>query len=78
MAEPPNNRLPGPADIMRARRGRTLAVIKGCPHAAAARQLVDYLLSPAVEAELKRLLRQSALVNTLADFCALIAQPPAQ
>jgi inward rectifier potassium channel len=29
MAEPPNNRLPGPADIVRARTGRTLAVIKG-------------------------------------------------
>ena len=30
----------------------TAAIIKGCPHPAAARRLVDYLLSPAVEANL--------------------------
>ena len=30
----------------------TLAIIRGCPHPAAARQLVDYLLSPEVEAML--------------------------
>lgn len=30
----------------------TLAVIKGCPHPDAARRLVDYVLSPAVEAKL--------------------------
>jgi iron(III) transport system substrate-binding protein len=30
----------------------TLAIIRGCPHPAAARQLVDYLLSPEVEATL--------------------------
>lgn len=30
----------------------TLAVIKGCPHPAEARRLVDYLLSPAVESRL--------------------------
>jgi hypothetical protein len=33
------------------------------------------ILAVGDEAELKRLLRQSALVNTLADFCALIVQP---
>lgn len=32
----------------------TLAIIKGCPHPQAARQLVDYLLSPAVEEQLAR------------------------
>ena len=30
----------------------TLAIVRGCPHPAAARRLVDYLLSPAVEARL--------------------------
>jgi iron(III) transport system substrate-binding protein len=30
----------------------TLAIIKGCPHPAAARRLVEYLLSPEVEAKL--------------------------
>ena len=30
----------------------TLSVIKGCPHPEAARKLIDYLLSPAVEAQL--------------------------
>ncbi len=30
----------------------TLSVVKGCPHPEAARKLVDYLLSPAVEAQL--------------------------
>ena len=30
----------------------TLAVLKNCPHPAAARKLVDYLLSPAVESKL--------------------------
>ncbi len=30
----------------------TLAIIKGCPHPRAARKLVDYLLSPGVEAKL--------------------------
>ena len=30
----------------------TLAVIKGCPHPDAARRLIDFLLSPAAEAEL--------------------------
>ena len=30
----------------------TLAIIKGCPHPAAARKLIDYLLSPAVEQKL--------------------------
>ena len=40
--------------------------------------LREHILAVGDEAELKRLLRQSALVNTLADFCALIAQPPAQ
>jgi iron(III) transport system substrate-binding protein len=30
----------------------TLAILKNCPHPAAARKLVDYLLSPAVEAKL--------------------------
>lgn len=30
----------------------TLAIIKGCPHPESARRLVDYLLSPAVEAKL--------------------------
>jgi iron(III) transport system substrate-binding protein len=30
----------------------TLAIIKGCPHPEAARRLVDYLLAPAVEAQL--------------------------
>jgi iron(III) transport system substrate-binding protein len=30
----------------------TLAIIKGCPHPAAARRLVEYLLSPEVEARL--------------------------
>lgn len=30
----------------------TLAIIKGCPHPEAARKLVDYLLTPAVEARL--------------------------
>jgi iron(III) transport system substrate-binding protein len=30
----------------------TLSVIKGCPHPEAAKKLVDYLLSPAVEAQL--------------------------
>ncbi len=30
----------------------TLAILRGCPHPAAARQLVDYLLSPKVEAML--------------------------
>ena len=37
--------------------------------------LREHILALRDEAELKRLLRQSALVNTLADFCALIAQP---
>jgi iron(III) transport system substrate-binding protein len=32
----------------------TLAILKGCPHPAAARKLVDYLLSPAVEEKLAR------------------------
>jgi iron(III) transport system substrate-binding protein len=32
----------------------TLAIIKGCPHPEEARQLVDYLLSPAVEEQLAR------------------------
>ncbi|HEV3004371.1 MAG TPA: extracellular solute-binding protein [Pirellulales bacterium] len=32
----------------------TLAIVKGCPHPAAARKLVDYLLSPAVEERLAR------------------------
>ena len=40
--------------------------------------LREHILAVGDEAELKRLHRQSALVNTLADFCALIAQPPAQ
>ena len=40
--------------------------------------LREHILAVGDETELKRLLRQSALVNTLADFCALIAQPPAQ
>jgi predicted transposase YdaD len=40
--------------------------------------LREHILALRDEAELKRLLRQSALVNSLADFCALIAQPPAQ
>jgi hypothetical protein len=40
--------------------------------------LREHILALRDEAELKRLLRQSALVNTLADFCALIAQPPPQ
>ena len=40
--------------------------------------LREHILAVGDEAELKRLLRQSALVNTLADFCALIAQPLAQ
>ena len=30
----------------------TLAILKGCPHPVAARKLVDYLLSPAVEEKL--------------------------
>jgi len=30
----------------------TLAIVKGCPHRNQARQLIDYLLSPAVEAKL--------------------------
>ena len=30
----------------------TLAIVKGCPHPAAARRLVEYLLSPEVEAKL--------------------------
>jgi iron(III) transport system substrate-binding protein len=30
----------------------TLAIVRGCPHPAAARRLVDYLLSPEVEAKL--------------------------
>jgi iron(III) transport system substrate-binding protein len=30
----------------------TLAIVKGCPHPDRARQLIDYLLSPAVEAKL--------------------------
>jgi iron(III) transport system substrate-binding protein len=30
----------------------TLSIIKGAPHAEAARELVDYLLSPRVEAQL--------------------------
>jgi iron(III) transport system substrate-binding protein len=30
----------------------TLCIVKGCPHPVAARQLVDYLLAPPVEAEL--------------------------
>ena len=29
-----------------------MAIIKGCPHPEAARRLVDYLLSPAIEARL--------------------------
>ena len=33
----------------------TLSVIKGCPHPDAARKLIDYLLSPEVEAEGSRL-----------------------
>ena len=37
--------------------------------------LREHILAVGDEAELKRLHRQSALVNTLADFCALIAQP---
>jgi hypothetical protein len=37
--------------------------------------LREHILAVGDEAELKRLLRQFALVNTLADFCALIAQP---
>ena len=40
--------------------------------------LREHILAVGDEAEIKRLLRQSALVNTLVDFCALIAQPPAQ
>ena len=40
--------------------------------------LREHILAVGDESELKRLLRQSALVNTLADFCAIIAQPPAQ
>lgn len=32
----------------------TLAIIKGCPHPEAAKRLVDYLLSPAVEEKLAR------------------------
>ena len=40
--------------------------------------LREHILALGDEAELKRLLRQSALVNTLPDLCALIAQPPAQ
>jgi hypothetical protein len=38
----------------------------------------EHILALRDEAELKRLLRQSALANSLADFCALIAQssPP--
>src|SRR5205823_9132038 len=32
----------------------TLAIMKGCPHPDAARKLVDYLLSPAVEEKLAR------------------------
>jgi iron(III) transport system substrate-binding protein len=32
----------------------TLCILKGCPHPAAARKLVDYLLSPAVEEKLSR------------------------
>jgi hypothetical protein len=35
----------------------------------------EHILAVGDEAELKRLHRQAALVNTLADFCALIAQP---
>ena len=40
--------------------------------------LREPILAVGDEAELKRLLRQSALVNTLPDLCAFIAQPPAQ
>ena len=42
--------------------------------------LREHILAVGDEAELKRLLRQSALVNTntLGNFCAIIAQPPAQ
>lgn len=32
----------------------TLAILKGCPHPAAARRLIDYLLGPTVEARLAR------------------------
>ena len=37
--------------------------------------LWEHILAVGDEGELKRLLCQAALVNTLADFCALIAQP---
>ena len=37
--------------------------------------LREHILALRDEAELKRLLRQSALVNSLADFCALNAYP---
>ena len=40
--------------------------------------LREQILGLVDPAELKRHHRQAALVNTLADFCALIAQPPAQ
>ncbi|MCX6921786.1 MAG: hypothetical protein NT154_00980 [Verrucomicrobia bacterium] len=40
--------------------------------------LREHILSVGDDTELKRLIRQSALVNTLADFCALIPQPQAQ
>ena len=40
--------------------------------------LREHILAVGDEAELKRLLRQSALVNTLPDLCAFIAQPPAK
>ena len=53
----------------------TLAIIRGCPHEANARQLVDYLLSPAVEKKLAEGSSAQVPLNEEVDAKVRIATP---